>query len=73
MGMMICEAIETLLFTRSYGTADIAKSVAIDTMRKYQKIQEILKDDTYYEKYGNNAEKFIVSAISEVLEDGKHF
>lgn len=41
MGMTIDEAIETLLYTRSYGTADIAKSVAIRTMRKYQKIQEI--------------------------------
>lgn len=44
---------------------------ALDIINKYQKIKEILKDDTYYEEYGNNAEKFIVSAISEVLADGK--
>ena len=41
MKMSIAEAIETLLYARSYGTAHIAKSVAIKTMRKYQKIQEI--------------------------------
>ena len=35
-------------------------------------IKQILKDDTYYEEYGNNAEKFIVSAISEVIEDGNN-
>lgn len=50
-------------------------SKIIDTLwkmaQKYQKIQKILKDDTYYEEYGNNAERFIVSAISEVLEDGR--
>ena len=44
---------------------------AIVIMRKYQKIEQILKDDNYYEEYGNNAEKFIVSAICEVLKDGK--
>lgn len=43
MKMSIAEAIETLVYTRSYGTAHIAKSVAIKTMRKYQKIQEIYK------------------------------
>ena len=42
----------------------------INIIRKYQKIQEILKDDTYYEEYGNNAEKFIVSAIREAIENG---
>lgn len=41
MKMSIDEAVETLLGSRSYGTAVIAKSVAIRTMRKYQKIQEI--------------------------------
>ena len=47
-----------------------ANEMALDILRKYQKIQEILKDDTYYEEYGNNAEKFIVSAIREAIEDG---
>ena len=41
MKMSIAEAIETLLYTRSYGSADIAKSVAIKTMRKYKKIEKI--------------------------------
>ncbi len=48
--------------------ADYHNTIA-DTMHKYQKIKEILKDDTYYEEYGNSAEKFIVSAISEVIKD----
>ena len=42
-----------------------------ELMRKYQKIEEILDDDSYYENHGNNAEGFIVSAISEVLKDGE--
>lgn len=58
--------------TFSYMSAHQAFVAVINTMKKYQKIKEILKDDTYYEEYGNNAEKFIVSAISEVLEDGNN-
>jgi len=42
---------------------------ALDIINKYQKIKEILNDDTYYEEYGNKAEVFIVSAISEVLKN----
>ena len=41
----------------------------VNTMCKYQKIKEILNDDTYYEEYENKAESFIVSAISEVLNN----
>ena len=51
---------------RSQGDWQNSLDLAIETIRKYQKIKEIIKDDTYYEEYGNNAEKFIVSAISEV-------
>lgn len=51
-------------------TAIDACEFAIDRIHKYQKIEQIIKDDTYYEEYGNNAEKFIVSAISEVVENG---
>lgn len=65
MGMTIDEAIETLLDTRSYGTADIAKSVAIETMQKYQKITEIVK-------LWNDMNSFdSMLQIREVLEDGK--
>lgn len=74
MGMTINEIIEELEETKDYPASDPASDEALNgaiaTMRKYQKIQEILKDDTYYEEYGSNAERFIVSAISEVLEDG---
>ena len=51
-------------------TAIDACEFAIDRIHKYHKIEQIIKDDTYYEEYGNNAEKFIVSAISEVVENG---
>jgi hypothetical protein len=73
MGMTIDNAKEWLklavpikaLTQEEFETFIQAVNLAVDTMEKYQKIQKILKDDTYYEEYGNNAEKFIVSAISE--------
>lgn len=74
MEMTIDEAIKIIESAKNFSydaEYDNAFDVAIETMHKYQKIKEILKDDTYYEEYGNNAEKFIVSAICEVLEDGK--
>lgn len=65
MKMSIAEAIETLLYARSYGTAHLAKSVAIKTMRKYQKIQEI------YQKW-NEVNDFTynqaMQEIGEVIE-----
>ena len=64
MKMSIAEAIETLLYTRSYGTAHIAKSVAIKTMRKYQKIEKIVFGD--FEKGYQYAET--VHRIRKVLE-----
>lgn len=70
MGMSIDKAIETLLDTRSYGTADIAKSVAIDTMRKYQKIEDIFKiwHDWSSPPKLNSVEA--MEKIGEVLKDG---
>lgn len=63
--MSVQDAIEVLQDTNTYGTADIAKSVAIETMRKYQKIEALINswqlgliDNIGYE-------------IEEVLEDGK--
>lgn len=64
MGMTINDAIETLKDTNSYGTADMAKSVAIKAMRKYQKIEQILKDIPY----GGEA---TVRRIQEVVEGEK--
>jgi hypothetical protein len=62
--MSVQDAIEVLKDTNTYGTADIAKSVAIDTMRKYQKIEALI----------NSWELGLVDnighEISKVLEDG---
>ena len=69
MGMTIDDAI-TWLNTddfESKGFAD-ATSVAIDTMRKYQKIQEIInnaKDSDGAVKYN-----WLYEQIKEVMEDG---
>ena len=61
--MSVQDAIEVLKDTNTYGTADIAKSVAIDTMRKYQKIESLI----------NSWELGLVDnighEISEVIED----
>lgn len=67
MGMSISEAIETLLYTNAYGTADIAKRVAVNTMRKYQKIVDIVNDD-----YGYPSNLRKIMDIREVLEDGSN-
>jgi hypothetical protein len=62
--MSVQDAIQVLLDTNTYGTADIAKSVAIDTMRKYHKIESLI----------NSWELGLVDNIGyeirEVLEDG---
>lgn len=41
--MSVQDAIQVLKDTNTYGTADIAKSVAIDTMRKYQQIEDFAR------------------------------
>lgn len=65
--MSVKDAIQVLQDTNTYGTADIAKSVAIDTMHKYQKIKQI------YQKW-NDVNDFsynqAMQKIGEVLEDG---
>lgn len=73
MGMTIDEAIETLLDTRSYGTADIAKSVAIETMRKYEKIEQIVDkwNEGIYDDEGLTHTEVMELVSEEVLEDGK--
>ena len=63
MGMTIDEAI-TWLNTDDFESKGFeeATSVAIDTMRKYQKIQELMKADDIVEN--------IYFGIEEVIEDG---
>lgn len=56
--MSLQDAIEVLKDTNTYGTADIAKSVAIDTMRKYQKIEDI-----YYHQTGIALENSLRAVI----------
>jgi hypothetical protein len=60
--MSLQDAIEVLKDTNTYGTADIAKSVAIDIMRKYKEIEQIIKEIPY----GGDA---TVRRIQEVIED----
>lgn len=61
MGMSIDDAVETLRDTNSYGTADIAKLVAIETMRKYQKIEEAYS--VYLETMNSDTLADLISAI----------
>jgi hypothetical protein len=64
--MSVQDAIEVLKDTNTYGTADIAKSVAIDTMNKYHKIESLI----------NSWELGLVDNIGyeirEVIEDGNN-
>jgi O6-methylguanine-DNA--protein-cysteine methyltransferase len=69
MEMSIDDHIEVLKsyhhgFTGYAGNLQDSIDVAIDTMRKYQKIEQILKDIPY----GGEA---TVRRIQEVIEDGK--
>jgi hypothetical protein len=65
--MSVQDAIEVLLDTNTYGTADIAKSVAIDTMHKYQKIEQIYQKWNEVNDFSYNQ---AMQKIGEVLEDG---
>ena len=74
MGMTIDETISELeilkKMTFSYMTANQAFSTAIDTMRKYQKIKEILDD---WENNGEEDDPInIIDNIGEVVEDGNN-
>lgn len=65
--MSVQDAIQVLLDTNTYGTADIAKSVAIDTMHKYQKIKQIYQKWNEVNDFSYNQ---AMQKIGEVLEDG---
>lgn len=64
--MTINEAKTQLIMQKSYalGKDYQAIEVALDTMRKYQKIEQILKDIPY-------GGEVTVRRIQEVIEDGK--
>jgi hypothetical protein len=66
--MSVQDAIEVLKDTNTYGTADIAKSVAIDTMHKYQKIEQIYQKWNEVNDFSYNQ---VMRKIGEVIEDGK--
>lgn len=66
MGMTIDDCIKELLINKEDDTFVLGNETidfAIDTMRKYEKIQQILKDIPY----GDGA---VVWRIQEVIEDG---
>lgn len=65
--MSVQDAIQVLQDTNTYGTADIAKSVAIDTMRKFKKIKQIYQKWNEVNDFSYNQ---AMQKIGEVLEDG---
>lgn len=78
MEMTIEEAIEIISdIDKAYRTFSNMEYKAIqksiDTMRKYQKIEQIVSDFREYQEgisYGFGGEKYM-QMVSEVLEDGK--
>ena len=71
MGMTIDEAIKQINECKAYKQCDMEKDseafeYAIDTMRKYQKIEEIVKSKTTRLSYDVGFEQ-----IRKVVEDGK--
>ena len=65
--MSLQDAIQVLQDTNTYGTADIAKSVAIETMRKFKKIKQIYQKWNEVNDFSYNQ---AMQKIGEVLEDG---
>lgn len=65
MKMTIDTAITVLGMVEAHGICIEAKDIAVETMRKYQKIKEIVE---HWACCGNPSDSMI--AISEVLEDG---
>ena len=72
MGMTIDDAIkriDNIMFTKFTTVKDEdAFLTAIDTMRKYQKIEDIVRD-YYNEQYTDKLDIEIIEMISEVLEE----
>lgn len=64
MEMTIDEAITILGMVEAHGVCIEAKDIAVETMRKYQKIEQIMK-----KRYGRYHIE-IVQEIKEVMEDG---
>jgi hypothetical protein len=62
--MTIDEAITVLGMVEAHGICIEAKDIAVDTMRKYQKIEEIVSN------YGFDTSWVCLKKIREVLEDG---
>ena len=63
MKMTIDEAIAVLGMVESYGLADYAKNIAIDTMRKYKKLNEIVSlNDKEFKEYS-------IKELAEILEE----
>lgn len=71
MGMAIDTAITVLGMVEAHGICIEAKDIAVDTMRKYQKIAQIL--DNWKSDGGafEMSESYWLNQIREVIEDGK--
>jgi hypothetical protein len=67
--MSVQDAIQVLLDTNTYGTADIAKSVAIDTMCKYRKIEQIVNEYNLQLCDDTSDGAYNFQRIKEVIED----
>jgi hypothetical protein len=71
MGMTIDDCIKELLINKEDDTYVLGNETidfAIDTMHKYQKIEDIVRD-YYNEQYTDKLDIEIIEMISEVLEE----